>query len=324
MINLFWRCQATFLTFLRGVALPGEKPLLTVTPLMMFFATLGGYAVSILCFQIFWYLGFYLLLPLAFILGQAAVWTLYMIEHHAIHGAIAPKPWLNHLVAEVSSVVSLTIEPEKYKRSHNSRHHVPKILATDGDPDRRFLESWGFVGGKSLDYYYRQLFLTLINPFYYLKSFAKRLHMNLVSAPVVHRVYVVIWWSAIAILTLQFNLWGAFLGYVSVIIVGYGMSALLQTLCEHRWGYNGTDYAYKTFPRLLPIDTYPGMVLIYLYWRSAVLSTDLCQHQIHHLKPRNFNWPMVAYSSEAQTDVTSAVWGIKAHFDAAFTSLSQS
>jgi len=309
-------------TFVRGIAQPGEKPLFTVSPLGVFAANLIGYGASILTFQLFWSLHLYPLMLLSVLLGQAAAWSLYMVEHHAVHGAISRENWINRWVAEVASVVGLTIDPDKYKPRHNRDHHDPRKLATKDDPDFRFLGYWGFVPGKSVDYYYRQLFTTLVNPIYYAENFYSRLVMNLLAAPLLHRLLVLAWWGSVFLIAFSYNLWAGLAGYLAIAIFGYGISALLQTLTEHRWGFQG-DPAQKTFPRLLPIDEYPGMFLVYLYWRTSVLGTDLAQHQIHHRKPKNFAWPMVAYSEEAQSDRQIAILGIKAHFEETFKALSQ-
>lgn len=326
IIYFLQRLFQALLTFVRGVAIKGEQPLFRVSPLIVFLMTLVGFAASIIIPQLVWSQHqpwLYPLLLFDFALGQAASWTLYMVEHHAIHGAIIRKAWVNAAVAEVASVIGLTIPPKRYQKSHNAKHHLPKVLATNGDPDYRWLKSLGFIPGQPISYYWRQLWLTLFNPLYYANFFLKRLRMNLIEAPLFHRLMVFFFWSAIAIVSYRYQLWVALFTYLVIIIFGYGISALLQTLTEHRWGYQGFDPAQKSFPRLLPIDKHPERFLLYLYWRAAILSTDLAQHQRHHAKPRNFDWPMVAYSQEAQDDLSSAVWGIKAHFNEAFTVLSE-
>ena len=317
---------AALKTFVRGVAKEGEQPVVTVTPVCYFIITLSIFSFSIALPQVVWsnHLRFLLLLfPIDFLFGQAGAWTLYMIHHHAVHEANSRSNQLNAAIAEICSVLCLTNPPKKYKKDHVRKHHRRKTLATSNDPDLRWLVSLGFELGQPISFYWKQLWLTLSSPKYYLVFFAERCYWNFISASLSHRLFTWCWWSLVVFLTFLLNLWIALSAYLIFIILGYGISALLQTLTEHRWGYNGADYSQKTFPRLLPIDKYPGLFLVYLYWRVAILTTDLCQHQIHHREARNLDWTMVAYSEKAQNDLPRAIWGIKSHFQEAFASLSQ-
>lgn len=325
MVTFYRRVLAALKTYVRGIALEGEEPLFQVSPLMVFFATLLGLAFVLATTQFIWnchFLGVMpLLLPL-FILGQSAAWYLYMVEHHAVHDAIALQAWVNSLVAQVASIVGLFIPPAFYAPEHNQEHHNSQKLAYIGDPDYRWLARLGFYPGRSLEEYWRQLWVTLFDPCYYLTFFWKRVYLNFWAAPIAHRFAAFLWWGFVIAATITFHLWAALVMYLLVISVGYQFSALLQTLSEHRWGFNKAP-RYKTFPRLLPVDEKPHLFLLFLYWRMTVLVTDLAQHQVHHYKAKNLDWPMVGYSRFARRDLPAAVWGIRAHFNEAFRSLAE-
>jgi fatty acid desaturase len=313
------------LTFVRGIALEKEQPLFTITPVMVFTAALTAYGTSVGLAQVLWTLKnpwlYGLFLPI-FAIGQSAAWTLYMVSHHAVHDGMSRKAWVNEAIAEIASIIGMTLPPDIYRKLHNFFHHNRKVLATKDDPDYKWLRSLGFVAGQPIDYYWRLMGKTLVSPQFYAKNFWKRCQKHLTQSALPHQIAVILWWIAVGILTYTFSLWAGLVMYAIILIVGYPISALLQTLSEHRWLYVGHP-SRKTFPRLLPIDQHPKMFWVYLYWRSAILSTDLAQHQIHHYKARNLAWPMVAYSSEAQKDLDQAIWGIKAQFIEAFTALSE-
>jgi fatty acid desaturase len=144
-------------TYIRGVALPGEKPLFIVTPPMVFAGTLTGLAISLTATQLLVsHLGAYSLpfLPVLLALGQSAVAYLLMLNHQAAHGAIHQDKRINKAVAKISTVLSLGPAPNQYQERHLREHHVPRFLATERDPDYQFLFACGFIPGKSLNYYW--------------------------------------------------------------------------------------------------------------------------------------------------------------------------
>jgi fatty acid desaturase len=261
------------------------------------------------------------------ILGQSAIWMMHMISHQAVHDAISKHhKAVNKLVAEITSVIALTLPWEKYRKIHGF-HHIPTKLGSLEDSDRRGLIKWGFISGQSSDYYELQIFKTL-SPIskYYWVFLSKRFQANFVKASPARRLMAIAWWILVLTITGLTQSWLTLtLGYLIPLVFGYAISSLFQTLTEHRWAYDG-DPKDKTFARLLPVDDPNTSIwehLLNLYWRETVLVTDLQQHQIHHYKPKNFEWPMVAYSQEAQNDLPDAVVGIRNHFRTTFESLSK-
>jgi len=319
------RVIASFKTYVRGIALPGEKPLFIVTPLMVVAATALTLVFDLAATQLIWSSQRAWLYPLfvpLLALGQSAFWYLYMEEHHAVHGAISKRKWLNELIAEITSIVSFAPPPSSYRPKHLLAHHDPQRLANSGDPDYLWLQRLGFIPGQPIEQYWLLLWRLLINPAFYLNNLTNRVRGHIFQAPIGHRVTLLVWWAALLAVAGAWKLWAALLMYVILLSLAGPISSLLQTLTEHVWA-STEDPRTKTHPRLLPIDSYPHLVLIFLYWRMAILSSDLAQHQAHHYKPINRNWPMIAYSNQARSDLPHAVWGIKNQFRVSFNSLSK-
>jgi len=317
--------NASIKTYIRGIALPGEKPLFTVTPMMVVSATVVTLVFDLAATQLIWSSQRAWLYPLfvpLFALGQAALWYLYMEEHQAVHGAVSKLAWLNTLVAYLGSIVSLGSPPSLYRVKHLLQHHPLWLLATIGDPDFRWLQRLGFVEGQAMDHYWSLLLRLLLSPSFYLKNLVSRVRVHMIQAPLAHRFLVLMWWALLIVAAATFHRWAALLMYLLLLTVAFPISTLLHTATEHVWA-SKEHPRLKTHPRLLPIDSNPHMFLVYLYWRMAILSTDLSQHQLHHHRPINHEWPMVAYSDKAQADLPNAVWGIRNHFQASFAYLVQ-
>jgi fatty acid desaturase len=324
-MDLVKRIIASLKTYVRGIALPEEKPLFIVTPMMVVAATAFTLVFDLAATQLVWSSQRAWLYPLfvpLFALGQSSFWYLYMLEHQAVHGAVCRRQWINGMVAELGSIITVAQPPSLYRPKHMLEHHHPKRLASSGDPDFRWLKRLGFVEGRSIEQYWSLLWFTLLDPRFYLKNFVSRVRGHLIQASLAHRTSLIIWWGVLIISASTFHAWAALVMYVMLVTVAFPISALLQTVTEHRWG--STDHPLlKTYPRLLPIDSKPQLFLLYLYWRGAILSTDLSQHQVHHRKRATHDWPMVAYSTYARADLPKAIWGIREHFRAAFESLAK-
>lgn len=324
-MDLISRIIAAFKTYVRGIALPGEKPLFAVTPMMVVAATALVLIFDLSATQLIWSSQrawlYPLFLPL-FALGQASFWYLYMVQHQAVHGAISKRRWVNRLVAELASIVTLAQPPSLYRPRHLREHHHPQRLATSGDPDYRWLKKLGFIEGLEMAEYWALLWRLLRSPAFYLNNVVSRVRGHLLGSPLAQRLSLIFWWALLITASVALQLWVALVMYLVLLVVALPISALLQTITEHRWGSKASPRS-KTHPRLLPIDEYPHLFLIYFYWRSAVFSTDLSQHQLHHHKPVTLDWPMIGYSADARADLPRAVWGIRRHFEVVFTSLSQ-
>jgi hypothetical protein len=328
--------QSAF-TFVKGVANENEEPLHNpgTWSNVIFSVTTVSASVS----SAHWILGHHnpLMTPLLIapaLIGQAGIYTLYHvgIHHGAGHDNVSRNRTANQVLADVTSIVILSISREAYKSIHGL-HHVPEILATKNDPDYKWLYRWGFFPGQSLDYYWRRMWLILFSPAYHGVFFSNRLKMVFIDPPSGRKALAIAWWGLVFGLATYFNAWPTLIfGYLIPVVMGYQVSSLLQGLSEHRWLYSG-DPEDKTFPRYLPIEppksgnlfswlTFILIFLTYLWYRTAVIPTDLPTHHQHHLKPRNRNFMMAAYSKEAQRDRPKAVFGVRNHLREAFLSLS--
>jgi fatty acid desaturase len=338
-IRFAHKLSSTLLTLIRGIAEDGETPLFDAGPWGYLLFSGTALTIGILSTHIILGLQILALYPLGaitFMFSQAALYTLYHIgvHHGAGHGNISRKQWINHLVADIASIVTLSIGREAYHKEHGVDHHNPEKLGTFQDPDFLWWDRWGFVPGKSLDYYWRQFWLTLVNPKYYWAYLLKRLKANFIDAPNYRKAIALAYWATLFGLAFGCNaLPTLILGYILPVILGMGISALCQGLSEHRSLHEG-DNKDKTFPRLIafdfptsrnPLEWMKSIALagFYLYWQAAILSTDLANHQIHHDRPGNKKFHLVAYSKAAQRDRIKAIWGIRNHFREAFLSLSK-
>jgi fatty acid desaturase len=336
--SLAKRLAQSFLTFIRGVANEGEQPIFRVNSWCYLAVALLELAISVLGAHLIlnqnnpW---LYSLLILTFMSGQAGAWTIYMTAcHHGVHGAFSRIRWVNAIAAELASVVIFTPGRDRYRKTHNGNHHPPDRLASEQDDDYLWLKSLGFVGEQPISYYWRCFWLTLISPRFYWDHFLSRFRWNFISVPMYRRCIAVLWWMMVLTLTAYANAWGTLLlGYLLPVIFGYTISSYVQNVTEHRWLSTG-DPSLKTFPRLLPVEvpqklnfwdwlSFTGLLLVYMYWKLAILPTDLQQHQIHHRLPHNYDWPLIAYSPAALADRGDAILGIRNHFREAFRSLSE-
>jgi hypothetical protein len=325
------------LTFVRGIANENEQPFpkLGTWSNVVFSGTTIVTSLS----SAHWILGHHnpLMAPLLIaptLIGQAGVYTLYHIgiHHGAGHDNASRNRSVNQVLADCTSIVILSISREAYKSIH-APHHIPEMLATKNDPDYKWLYRWGFIPGQGLDYYWHQMWLTLFSPIYHGVFFYKRLKMVFIDPPNGRKALAIAWWSLVFGLAACFNAWPTLVfGYLIPVVIAYQVSSLLQGLSEHRWLHSG-DPEDKTFPRYLPIElpksvnlfswlTFILIFLTYLWYRTAVIPTDLPTHHQHHLKPRNRNFMMAAYSKEAQRDRPKAVFGVRNHLREAFLSLS--
>jgi len=326
-MDLVNRIIASLKTYIRGIALPGEKPLFIVTPMMVVSASAFSLVFDLAATQLVWRSQqpwlYPLFLPLL-ALGQASIWNLAMVLHQATHQAISPKKIVNQLVAEAASIIALAESPFCYRLSHGSMHHDQKRLATIDDPDYRGLFRLGFHGGRPVGEYWAQILKVLRSPSFYLSSLASRLRGHLFEGPLAHRASLLLWWMALATLAERLNWWPALLLYLALLVWAFPTSAFLETLTEHAWLHEQPEL--RSHPRLLPIDqASPTMALLYLYWRAAVVPLELSLHSLHHESRRlnSLEWPMLRYTHEAAAHLWKAQWGVRSSFVVVFASLSK-
>jgi fatty acid desaturase len=333
------KLRSALLTLIKGIAEEGETPLLNAGPWGYILFSGTSMTVGVLSTHIILglhILELYPLLVIAFMIVQSGLYTFYHvgIHHAAGHRNLSSKQWVNYRIADIASIVTLSIGREAYRKEHGRDHHNQDKLGTLKDPDYRWWHQWGFVPGKPIEYYWRQFWLTLVNPRYYWVYLLNRLKANFVDAPNYRKMIALGWWTSLITLAFTFHTLPTLLiGYILPVILGVGISALCQGLSEHRWLYQGANEE-KTFPRLLDLEVpvsgntmewfqFIALAVFYLYWQTAILSTDLANHQLHHEKPGNKDFPLAAFSADAQRDRDKAIWGIRYHFREAFLSLSQ-
>jgi len=273
------------------------------------------------------------------------------ITHFAIHNQFFADKRRNRLLAQTISTVLLITDYDTYYRDHVNNHHPNRTFARRGDPDLEFLIALGFLPGMSRDELWRHLWRTVVSPRFHYLFLRGRLHSNFVGASRPRRYAAIAFWSIVSIALATHPAWilPFTILYVVPLTIGYHVSSLLQFASEHLWllpcrGDEGAREHAKALTRgrfcgdALPQAGLRGLARLRawtIWWvrlftvhavvRIAVLPGDLTHHDLHHLRPHDFDWPnadAVRLEMLANGVVLNETWGLFAALDEVFTVLS--
>jgi hypothetical protein len=352
-----------FLTWMSGMPYPGQEPRfrsnsvweLLVGSVWMFG---GATASSFLVAGPPW---LWSLLPISSLFTVGGARNLVLgAEHYCMHGAFSKHRWLNSLVGNAIAVVTMTQDYPTYRNDHINDHHPPFKLATlEHDPDKQLIDKHlGSNSGQSKEDYWARLRALLFGkPALKLHGdmLSRRLKSNFLTAPLAYRVTALAWAALVLSLVTITHSWVSFVvAWVLPLSIGYHVSALLQFLTEHRWGYvakEGEPWKVvvngKTLDRFLsevpPEQSVFKAPLSWMVWvmkmlghlgiRIGILSSvDLPVHgSYHHWKPANRDWTNGLYVRQRDAEKgfpgfpesPLEVWGFWNAMDVVFESLSQ-
>jgi hypothetical protein len=336
-----------WLTIFSGMPRTGERPLFEVSAvqsvaydLLKIFA---GMALGL------WSSGVggaaLLFLPLAWILVVNASRSLTSDAHYAGHGSLTGHARIDHVVGELLTCLVASINLVDYSRGHNVIHHGREGIGWTSDPDFGLFGVIGFETGRSRQWSYLRLALTLASPRYHVLYAALRLQGNLKCT----------WPRALAFLTIQslifIVLWriggvrGYFLSWFLPILPLYAVSAALQFPSEHLWlarqdpGEQRADYLVRVCHGrffLAPPPRRDGSALSlavsWLRWfgamavlgleRAFVCVSILPAHDYHHHCVSARDWPMELFLRQRAIEEGRGryheVWGLRAAYDRQF------
>lgn len=314
----------SFWTWLSMCPTPGQKPLIRVTPLMWVIGSIGGFigfvgaAGALLDFSAWMTPAAALfLLPAT---GCARIMFI-TVEHQVIHHELfiiertGLRRWCNWRIGDVIGILLWLPEPDLYHETHTESHHKNRDLATPHDKDAESFFRLGFLPGLPKSELWKTLWLTLLNPWFYVSEAAKRIRLSLVQSS--WRRIISSWLLLAGLISLLFAYdgWIFFLAvYLATVFVGFPAAGVLQTASRHLWGCYMQLLGTKTRTALVCqarflLDPWPPsgsspwayvrfvlrLVIYHLPVRIVVINGDVAMHDYHHRHPGTKQWTVAAY-----------------------------
>lgn len=269
------------------------------------------------------------------------------ISHQGVHGRLFHSKPLDRTVVELGTSLILQSGFDEAWKRHIVEHHNSHILTTLKDPQAKALWDLGFQPGLSPSYYWRLLWLTLLNPLFHWRQFLQRLRVNFVVAPLSRRLLVGLLYGG---LLTTVSLTHAFLAFLVVwllpITIGYHIADLLEQASEHYWfvelppelsaqQMQGRKTVIRYFGSLPPQRSFSDAPQSWLWFILSwfvyhlpcrlIVPGEWDSHWAHHKNP-TLDWSTGAFEQRdlLTQDSQSELWGMIASLNAVFDSLSQS
>ncbi|KZN56856.1 hypothetical protein N474_09555 [Pseudoalteromonas luteoviolacea CPMOR-2] len=350
------------LTEITGKAPSSLPPLIKVTQLLRQIMTLTFLTTGIWLTSLFLEFGL-LLFPIwiiAVLLISASMRTMQVsFTHYAAHGTLHRNKWVNRVLGEAYSILSLSTPMWMYKLSHIGGHHGR--LNSIADPDASFFDKWGYQAGRSISWYWLHTIKLIVSPSYYTKLFAERARANfapftvepgLTSMMPTKRSIRTRQWAAIGfhsvlpVIAIEFGFGLLYLmGYLLPLVFGFGVLSLFQNLSEHQPAlvpgqnpmlkaetkFTAGRFFGKEYDSNAPIKWWAYMLFVAAPSKYLVVgNTELCSHDVHHAAEVRFfsvsdkewaNAPYVRRDAVNQGAVFKENWGIKDTIEHSFIAL---
>lgn len=319
-------------TLLTAKPLPGEVPMIRLSPIamatmtLMFLFTLITVHLALLNAEGTLHLIGLWLTPVFALLVCGALRKIQVVYvHHAVHQTFIPRnAAANRLTSNLFTTLALIQNPDEYRTEH-FEHHSRSIFTTRHDADAALLYKFGLRPGRSIKALKAALLKTLISPAFHLYFLTSRLRSNLIARPLPWRLASATWLLVIAVAApLTLGIVNTALAIWLPLVFIYQMSALVQFLTEHLWllteqAPSELDaYADRCVGRfcgeMLPA---PGNVIAWIGWwartlfihipvRFGILVGDLPAHDWHHLcgfvRQHPAQWPQAIYARQQAID----------------------
>jgi hypothetical protein len=329
-----------YLTFVTGVPLPGEQPLIHWTPakaaLLGFAQTAAGVALGAFALRPFtlWSLP---LLVLSWLTTSGGMRRLdVVIVHQTLHGKVAKTERGNRILGELITTLLWRVPYDLNRKEHLIHHAFPCSMK---DVDTRYLISTGMRPGMTRGEYHRYILKSLLSPKAHWSFFSSRIKANFTRHQPRYRLAMSI---AYATMTLGFlaatGLWAEWLLlWVVPASFFFQNATFLYTQTEHRWwlfshaekltrqqrdALNFARFCGEPTPDVVGLTParraaawakwWMRVFFVHTPYRMFVLVGDTVQHDLHHTRP-SCDWAASAY--ERRTDLTggsrnySEVWG---------------
>ncbi len=323
-----------FLTWVTGVPLAGERPLIPWSPAKVaalgVFQIAAGIALGALALAPFrWWSAPLLVLSWLTTAGGMRRLDVLMI-HQSLHGMVAASPRANRVVGELLTTLLWRAPYDENRKEHLLHHAFPCSMK---DIDTRYLIGTGMRPGMARAEFHRYLVKLLFSPRHHWGFFWGRLESNFSRAAPPYRLAMSVAHLAIVAAFLAVtHLWAGWLVLWLVPVSFFFQNAtVLYTLSEHRWWIFG--HAEKltvqqrdelTFGRLCGEAAPAGgsaaawaawwlrLLFVHSPYRAFVLVGDTVQHDLHHVRPK-CDWANSPYERFADVSAGSTryseVWG---------------
>ncbi|TFF36166.1 fatty acid desaturase [Mucilaginibacter psychrotolerans] len=236
-------CIQFLLTWLTGIALPGQKPLIVRTNLSHLFTAYACIIVGMVVTCLTQTNSLYGFMPIGFLLTVSGTRKLStVINHFLVHkdfftGRIMKKyPRRNNMLGEINSSMLFLQGFKQYIDDHIA-HHTVKIMASILDPDMAFLWMLGFKAGMRKRVLWAIFFFNIIVPIspLHLLFLWARIKATITDATPLRVLVQSIVISLLLVLAHYTSFWTVFWVWVFPLFYLYHIAAIAQFLSEHFW-----------------------------------------------------------------------------------------
>jgi len=335
------RFTQPFLTWLTGVPLEGERPVIRWTPVWAGFLGLVqmaiGIAIGALALSSFalWSIP---LLVLSWLTTSGGMRRLdVVIVHQTLHRMVTKTARGDRIVGELVTTLLWRVPYDDNRKEHLIHHAYPCSMK---DVDTRYLIATGMKPRMGRGEFHRYLISKLLSPKHHWGFFSSRIRANFsIKHQPRYRLAMSLVFLAITIAFVALTgLWLEWLLlWVLPVSFFFQSATFLYTLTEHRWWlYDQAEKLSKqqrdmlTFGRVVgdaaPDTDGVGLVgraaawskwwlralFVHAPYRMFVLVGDTVQHDLHHVRP-SCDWAGSAY--ERHSDIAQGskryteVWG---------------
>jgi len=333
------RALQGYLTWVTGIPLEGERPIVRWTParagLLGACQIAAGVALGASALHPFraWSLPCLLLSWLITAGGMRRLDV--VVVHQTLHRMVTRAGRRDRLVAEIITTLMWRMPYEENRKEHLLHHRYPCSMK---DGDTRYLLSTGMRPGMSRPEFHRYLLGALLSPAHHWRFFSSRIRANFVGVRPRSRLAMSLVFLAATIGFLACTgLWLEWLVlWVLPLSFFFQAATFLYTQTEHRWWVFANaekltkeQRDFLTFGRMCG-DPAPGPEVVGAFRRAAawarwwlrlffvhstyrmfVLVGDTLHHDLHHIHP-GCDWPNSDYERVEKASGStrySEVWG---------------
>lgn len=333
------------LTLLTGKPLPGQKPLVKLSPWSHLCAMLFLLFASAISSATVWNQGgtWLLLLPLTMAATLSASRTLFLTDLHAVaHGSFSRSRMANRLIGDAVSLIMLVLPWSGYRRSHTQRHHGPGFCTKDDDDDGAFLHWLGICLGLPKRVLWTRLIWGVLSPQTHVIYLAARVRVNLFASDIGRAISTGIYFMMLAAITCFVGWDTMLIAWIIPLTLFYQISSIIGWAGEHLWfqpkGNNLPSWHRNATHARFMGEAYPlngGVVAASLWWmrmifihlpsRYLVVPGDLPAHDWHHRYPCRTEWPHAIYARQQAIEegdsFPNETWGLFGAIDRVFTAM---